>query len=575
MMRQRPSGSGYGGSNNYYGGYGGGNAGGGSGGYSNSGYGGYTGGGHQQNYGGYSGGNNAYGSSPSSSTSSVNKKYSKHETGTTFSMGKGNLIILYCVLTVLWGAGVIGSWYNVRTKRNTILAELNQPDLESILQMKKALEKDVSRIKRQQEDSIQDLNNKYGDKHADLEKENRQLQKERDELRIKYEGPDKKEEEARLLMREKAFQEQVFMLQEATRKESRRTVLERFGTGPYEVEFAFEIEDGEKSFVIEMAPLDEVPHAVHTFLEQVDHGLWVGCAFYLNGPHVLQLGPSTTETEDETEEVTEEEETEEEYDDRESAMKPFRMQGLDSLAFPDYSPNFPHDAWTVGFTGRPGGPDFYINKADNTHTHGPHGQPQHALEEQGDSCFGKITLGRENVTALFSQPTYQEGDEWDYYMVEPVFLTKARVLNKPGEPVSDESESQQSVEQSAEQPPKEDEEGQSQLGDEPAQEGQEGQSQLSDQPPQEEQTGQSQVSDQPPQEKQAGQSLQPDQLPQVEQQFQRKRRPSKKDTPEQEGEDEEPLQRQNEEDVHPHIQQLADKLKRRPRLPKINHGVDP
>ena len=88
--------------------------------------------------------------------------------------------------------------------------------------------KDVSRIKRQQEDSIQDLNNKYGDKHADLEKENRQLQKERDELRIKYEGPDKKEEEARLLMREKAFQEQVFMLQEATRKESRRTVLERY-----------------------------------------------------------------------------------------------------------------------------------------------------------------------------------------------------------------------------------------------------------------------------------------------------------------------------------------------------------
>lgn len=107
------------------------------------------------------------------------------------------------------------------------------------------------------------------------------------------------------------------------------------------------------SFVVEMAPLDDVPHAVHVFLEQVQHGLWNGCYFYLNGPHVIQAGPQLSE-EDETEDDEEE--------DRTTAMKPFVSQGLDKLAFPDYSENFPHLPWTLGFTGRPGGPDFYINK---------------------------------------------------------------------------------------------------------------------------------------------------------------------------------------------------------------------
>lgn len=95
-----------------------------------------------------------------------------------------------------------------------------------------------------------------------------------------------------------------------------------------------------------MAPLDYVPHAVHIFLEQVQHGLWNGCFFYLNGPHVIQAGPQLTE---------EELESEEEEEDRSAAMRPFRAQGLDQLAFPDYSPNFPHEPWTLGFTGRPGG----------------------------------------------------------------------------------------------------------------------------------------------------------------------------------------------------------------------------
>lgn len=185
------------------------------------------------------------------------------------------------------------------------------------------------------------------------------------------------------------------------------------------------LEGSEKQFVIEMAPLDDVPHAVHVFLEQVEHGLWNGCYFYLNGPHVIQAGPPLSE-EDEADAPS----SDDEEEDRSLAMKPFRALGLDQLAFPDYSDNFPHLPWTLGFTGRPGGPDFYINKVDNSESHGPGGQYQHALEEQGDSCFAKITRGKENAAALFSQPVYGDRTEWHHFMVEPVEIIKAEVLTK-------------------------------------------------------------------------------------------------------------------------------------------------
>ena len=46
-----------------------------------------------------------------------------------------------------------------------------------------------------------------------------------------------------------------------------------------------------ETIIMELAPLRLMPHAVHLFLEQVYHGLWNGCSFVINGPHVFQAGP--------------------------------------------------------------------------------------------------------------------------------------------------------------------------------------------------------------------------------------------------------------------------------------------
>lgn len=231
--------------------------------------------------------------------------------------------------------------------------------------------------------------------------------------------------------REQAFSNQVGWLMDATRRESKRMVLERFGPGPHKVEVTFMVNiDDEQGaheddlhkkrykFVIELAPLDLVPHAIHQFLEQVEHGLLEGSHFYLNGPHIVQSGPQpewghidgnddafnqytsdhsrndkisggAIETINKYEKQVAHKKGEimrqhpdYEFDDDnyeayfdESALleedkrtKRYADLGLDQLAFPDYHPDYPHVAWTVGYTGRPGGPDWYINKVDKPST---------------------------------------------------------------------------------------------------------------------------------------------------------------------------------------------------------------
>lgn len=174
-----------------------------------------------------------------------------------------------------------------------------------------------------------------------------------------------------------------------------------------------------RAFTIELAPLAKMPHAVHLFLEQVYHELWDNTWFYLNGPHVLQAGPQDWDDDEEGQ-----------------ALKRFKETQLDTLAFPEYSHDFPHIPWTLGFTGRPGGPDWYINKVDNTAPHGPGGQFQHDLIEQADPCFAKITDGHDVLMKVFKMDVYPGDHEYAYFLQEPVEILKARILEPlPGEDV--------------------------------------------------------------------------------------------------------------------------------------------
>eukprot|EP00586_Coscinodiscus_wailesii_P011726 CAMPEP_0172513724 /NCGR_PEP_ID=MMETSP1066-20121228/254754_1 /TAXON_ID=671091 /ORGANISM="Coscinodiscus wailesii, Strain CCMP2513" /LENGTH=362 /DNA_ID=CAMNT_0013294111 /DNA_START=66 /DNA_END=1154 /DNA_ORIENTATION=+ len=162
---------------------------------------------------------------------------------------------------------------------------------------------------------------------------------------------------------------------------SRLETVERFGKGPHLVEFKIKISsqvttnDREASFVVELAPIHIMPHSVNMFLHTVDLKIWDDSLFY-HTAHLLGGVPNA----------------------KRQAMPDVDFS---ALSFQEYSVDYPHHKYTLGFAGRPGGPEFYINSEDNARIHGPGGQTHHVLGEEADPCFGKVIEGFDVVDRLF------------------------------------------------------------------------------------------------------------------------------------------------------------------------------
>jgi len=325
-----------------------------------------------------------------------------------------------------------------RGQSRKVLRQMNARNIQDLLSIMEKTERDKQRWQREAQSS-QDMHQRMRESVKEMDSRNRALMKEKNELQTKLSGGVTKEQEASLKQREEAWRKQVYVLQNATTRESKREAMERykctgpfihdlfytsshsslcfyfsFGPGPHHVKMTLKIPnnpDLNNTVVLELAPLNLMPHAVHLFLEQVYHELWDNTWFYLNGPHVLQAGPQDWDD-----------------DTAGKALQRFLDTQLDTLAFPEYSKDFPHVPWTLGFTGRPGGPDWYINKVDNTEPHGPGGQYQHQLIEQADPCFAKVVEGKETLEAVFGMATYPATHQFAYFLQEPVEIQTARIM---------------------------------------------------------------------------------------------------------------------------------------------------
>merc|ERR1719387_2077372 len=127
--------------------------------------------------------------------------------------------------------------------------------------------------------------------------------------------------------------------------------------GVYQVSLTFQ---GYGTVLVETAPVDLMPHAVWLFLRIVKR--WKGGSLHRNAGHVLQF-----------------------------ALRDNADAGpVQHLAFQEYSAQYPHVKYTLGFAGRPGGPAFYISTIDNTRNHGPGSQ---GSATEADACFGRVVQG--------------------------------------------------------------------------------------------------------------------------------------------------------------------------------------
>jgi len=188
-------------------------------------------------------------------------------------------------------------------------------------------------------------------------------------------------------------------LQKHIQKTSKRDAIQKYGSGILRVELQLSFPgkpDGgpDSSMVLEMASLDEMPHSVYMFLEMVDRKLFDGCSFILYAMDIVKAAPLPSDGTSTA-----------------SKVKAFTRAGLDSVAFREYSPKYPHEKWTVGFA-MDGSPSFFINTNDNTEVH------------RGDPCFARIVSGFETVERLKSAPTRKDG----MWYKKRIGLKRARIL---------------------------------------------------------------------------------------------------------------------------------------------------
>jgi hypothetical protein len=145
-----------------------------------------------------------------------------------------------------------------------------------------------------------------------------------------------------------------------------------FGSKNYRVELTLEFQPSipdfkdkgkDGSIVVELAPISLVPCSVYNFLEIAR--TWKSGAFHRNAGHVLQ------------------------------ALA--RSDVTASMPFQEYSKEYPHKKGTMGYAGRPSGPEFYISIEDNSENHGPGSQQKHNPYE-ADSIIGTVVKGMEDGT---------------------------------------------------------------------------------------------------------------------------------------------------------------------------------
>jgi len=434
------------------------------------------------NYGGYGSSSNGLssGSGHSSRGLGNDNKYSKKRKAG--SSGWGIATVVWGVILFVYAIMITVLYFGKDAQTKSMLTRVDLPDTLAVAQKVEELERRLKNSETTRRNAEASSQRKYTNQINRLERANKLAKVEADEANNVH-LPAADEKIDHFTNREAAFMDQVGWLMDHTRRESKRLVLERFGPGPHKIEVTYAVDEnngnGEKrrySFVIDLAPLEVVPHAVHLFLEQVDHGLLEGTHFYLNGPHIVQAGPQPDWNEiDATDDVFqksveqerklvsnsavdtltkydqqvakkksgqkindddeyEEYYTQEQYFEEDKRTRKFANLGLEQLAFPDYNDEHPHLPWTVGYTGRPGGPDWYINKVDNSKGHGPGGQSQHLLDEQGDSCFGTISIegdGRDMlVRHIYHSEIYNDNSEWHSFVSSPIEIVGARILTK-------------------------------------------------------------------------------------------------------------------------------------------------
>jgi len=239
------------------------------------------------------------------------------------------------------------------------------------------------------------------------------------QLKQDYEGSVKEVEKLRTVEKRVTWSEGRWdRYVQGIKDRSKRIAVDKFGTGPYFVEMQVQLPSSSnpqagaaiETIKIELAPLDMMPHSVHTFLEQVDSGAWDGTAFDVHAGHVLMARSSQG---------------------RQGEVNSRVKQEVPTIMFPEYNAQYPHDKYTIAFPTHPNSSQnsFYINLQYNNAHHSPRiGTSASGKEEyiEGEPCFGKIVDASSKRVVDLMDGLSVEGVSG--LMSENVVIRKARII---------------------------------------------------------------------------------------------------------------------------------------------------
>lgn len=208
--------------------------------------------------------------------------------------------------------------------------------------------------------------------------------------------------------RQIAILHKIYNLQAHIQEDSRKRVIEKYGRGQYNVVFEVKSREGRKpgKFTVRMAPLSMTPHAIETFLDMVTNKIYDNTVLYSHQStsHVVASAPIS-------------------YGTFQSKQHELETLGFTGVSFPEYSKDFPHKKYTLGFSGM--STSFFINSMNNEDHHGPGGQQHHELEGDADPCFGEIIQG--HTVLMDMQYNRHKGDAprgWHDYDLTRVISVK-------------------------------------------------------------------------------------------------------------------------------------------------------
>lgn len=276
--------------------------------------------------------------------------------------------------------------------------------LEILHETRRHLEESHSKISQELQAASFNLA-RYKETHEKMKKVNHDMSAHM--RRLKEE--ERRESLSELEKRTEIAESRLRYIVDSIRSASKEQVLQKYGPGPHQVELIVKLPGSQatQTIKLEMASVDTkfgMPHAVHTFLDQVQAKAWDGAAFSFHAGHVLLAVPSPV-----------------------PQGSVVVVKEAPRVLFPEYNNAYPHEKYTVAFPGRLGtGQDFYINLRSNVINHSPKIQDGKFVE--GEPCFARIVdvESRRIVDQMDMMSVNSNGS-----LSEPVIIEEARIVAVP------------------------------------------------------------------------------------------------------------------------------------------------